>query len=189
MRIFIAGLLGAIAMFIWTSIAHVATPLATTGFSQIPNEASVLAPMQSAIGDHPGLYFYPWVDPKDPKMMEKSAALMKTNPSGLLIYRPPGPMPGMGPMLGMEFVKEFIQALIAAWIVSLVAVATYFGRVGVVTAIGVSGTLMTNASYWIWYGFPLNYTLAAFTIDIVGAFVAGLAIAWWLGRARVISAT
>jgi hypothetical protein len=86
-------------------------------------------------------------------------------------------------------VKEFIQTLIAAWIVSLVAVATYFGRVGVVTAIGISGTLMTNASYWIWYGFPANYTLAAFTVDIVGAFVAGLAIAWWLGRPRVISVT
>jgi preprotein translocase subunit SecD len=107
-----------------------------------------------------------------------------------MIYQPAGSRQGsMMPMLGMEFVKEFIQALIAAWIVSLVAVATYFGRVGVVTAIGVSGTLMTNASYHIWYGFPTDYTLAAFTVDIVGAFVAGLAIAWWLGRARVISAT
>jgi hypothetical protein len=184
MRIFIAGLLGAIAMFIWVSIAHVATPLATTGFKQIPNEAPVLAAIQSSITS-PGLYFFPWVDPKDPKMMEKSAALMKTNPSGLMVVRPAGgPMPSMVPMLGMEFVKEFIQALIAAWIVSLVAVATFFGRVGVVTAMGVSGTLMTNASYHIWYGFPLDYTLAAFTVDIVGFFVAGLAIAWWLGRAR-----
>jgi hypothetical protein len=190
MRIFIAGLLGAIAMFIWTSIAHVATPLATIGFKQIPNEASVLAPMQAAIGDHTGLYIYPWVDPKDPKMMDKSMALMKTNPSGIMIYQPAGSRNGsMAPMLTMEFVKEFIQALIAAWIVSLVAVATYFGRVGVVTAIGVSGTLMTNASYHIWYGFPLDYTLVAFTVDIVGAIVAGLAIAWWLGRARVISAS
>lgn len=184
MRILIAGLLGAIAMFIWTSVAHVATPLATMGFKQIPNEAPVLSAMQSSIGDHHGLYIYPWVDPKDPKMMEKRAALTKTGPYGLLIYHHPGAEPGMGPILAMEFVKELIQALIAAWIVSLVAVATYLGRVGVVTAIGVSGTLMTNFSYHIWYGFPLDYTLAAFTIDIVGAIVAGLAIAWWLGRSR-----
>jgi hypothetical protein len=190
MRILIAGLLGAIAMFVWTSIAHVATPLATAGFKPIPNEATVLSAMQSSLGNQHGLYIYPWVDPKDPKMMEKSMALMKTNPSGIMIYRPAGSRTGsMMPLLGMEFVKEFIQALIAAWIVSLVAVATYFGRVGVVTAIGVSGTLMTNASYHIWYGFPANYMMAAFTVDIVGAFVAGLAIAWWLGRARVISAT
>jgi hypothetical protein len=190
MRILIAGLLGAIAMFVWTSVAHVATPLATTGFKQIPNEAPVLAAMQSSIGDHAGLYFYPWVDPKDPKMMEKSQALGKINPSGILLYRPAGHAMSMTPkMLILEFAKEFIQALIAAWIVSLVAVATYFGRVGVVTAIGVSGTLMTNASYHIWYGFPTDYMLAQFITDIVGAFVAGLAIAWWLGRARVISAS
>jgi hypothetical protein len=190
MRILIAGLLGAIAMFVWTSVAHVATPLATIGFKQIPNEASVLAPMQAAIGDHTGLYIYPWVDPKDRKMMDKSMALMKTNPSGIMIYQPASSRNGgMGPMLTAEFVKELIQALIAAWIVSLVAVATYFGRVGVVTAIGVSGTLMTNASYHIWYGFPADYMLAQFITDIVGAFVAGLAIAWWLGRARVISAS
>ena len=39
MRILLAGLAGAVAMFIWTSIAHMATPLGTIGFSQIPNEA------------------------------------------------------------------------------------------------------------------------------------------------------
>src|ERR1700761_3548993 len=104
MRILIAGLLGAIAMFIWTSIAHVATPLATIGFKQIPNEAPVLSAMQSSIGDHTGLYIYPWVDPKDPKMMDKSMALMKTNPSGIMIYRPANSRNGgMGPMLAMEF--------------------------------------------------------------------------------------
>ena len=41
MRIFLAGLLGAIAMFVWTSIAHVATPLATIGISKIQNEPAV----------------------------------------------------------------------------------------------------------------------------------------------------
>jgi hypothetical protein len=185
MRIFIAGLLGAIAMFVWTSVAHMATPLATVGFKQIPNEAPVIAALQSSIGDHGGLYFYPWVDPKDPKMMEKHAALDKTEPSGVLIYHPAGHGTAMtAKTLILEFVKELIQALIAAWIVSLVAVATYFGRVGVVTAIGVSGTLMTNFSYHIWYGFPADYMLAQFATDIVGAFVAGLAIAWWLGRVR-----
>lgn len=182
-RILIAGFLGAIAMFVWTSIAHVALPLGQIGLSQMPNEAAVLSAMQSSNGDRDGLYFFPWVDPKDPQMMQKSAAAMKANPSGLLIYHPPGHgVSDMTVPLIEEFVKELAQALIAAFLVSMAAVATFFGRVAVVTLIGVSGTLMTNASYWIWYGFPLNYTLAAFVTDIVGAFVAGIAIAWWLGR-------
>ena len=33
-RIFFAGLLGGIAMFIWTSIAHMALPLGDTGVAR-----------------------------------------------------------------------------------------------------------------------------------------------------------
>jgi hypothetical protein len=184
-RILVAGILGAVAMFIWTSIAHVALPLGQIGFSKMPNEAAVLSAMQASNGGQDGLYFFPWVDPKDPQMMQKSAAAMKTNPSGLLLYHPPGHgVSDMAAPMIEEFVKELVQALIAAFLLSLAAIASYFGRVGFVTLIGIAGTLMTNGSYWIWYHFPTDYTLAAFVTDIVGAFVAGLAIAWWLERRR-----
>ena len=125
MRILIAGLLGAIAMFLWTFVAHMVTPLGSTGFSHMQGEAAVLDTMDKSIGDHPGLYFFPWVDQNDPKMMEKSAALEKIHPSGLLLYRPAGKgMEGMPPsMLITEFVKQFVEATIAAWIVSMSTVA------------------------------------------------------------------
>ena len=183
-RVLIAGLLGAIGMFVWVSVAHIALPLGHTGFSQLQGEPVALGAMKAATNDHDGLYFFPWVDPKDPKMMEKSAAAMKAGPSGLLLYHPAGH--GVSDMAGpliTEFAKELIQALIAAFLVSMIA-AAFFSRVIYVTLIGVSGTLMTNASYWIWYKFPTDYTVAAFITDIVGAFVAGLLIAWWLGRAK-----
>jgi hypothetical protein len=187
MRILIAGLLGAIAMFIWTSVAHTMTPLANMGFSQMPNEQPVLDTMHRSIGEHAALYFFPWVDPSDPKMMEKSAAATKANPSGLLLYRPPGAaFTDMTPLLIKEFLKELVQSLIAAFVVAGMA-AAFFNRVIAVTLIGVSAGIATNASYWIWYGFPLDYTLAQIVIEVVGAFVAGLAIAWWLGRGKAMA--
>ena len=183
MRVLIAGILGAVAMFVWSSFAHLATPLATTGFSQIPNEAPVLAVLQQSIGDKNGLYIFPWVDPKDPKMMEKSAALYKTNPNGILVYHPAGSTAGMeGWQLGAEFGKQFIQSLLAAWLLSMAAIAGYAMRVTFVSAVGLAAAITTNASYWIWYGFPLNYTLAYGFVDFFGYVVAGLAIAWWIGR-------
>jgi len=48
MRVVIAGILGGIAMFIWSTIAHVVTPLGQAGISQIPNEAPVIAAMRLA---------------------------------------------------------------------------------------------------------------------------------------------
>lgn len=48
MRVLIAGVLGAIAMFSWTSIAHVALPLGQTGFSHLSGEPAALGAMKAA---------------------------------------------------------------------------------------------------------------------------------------------
>jgi hypothetical protein len=80
MRILIAGILGAIAMFVWMSIAHLATPLATIGFSRIHHEDQLMSAMRSAVDDGQGLYFYPWMDPKDPNAMKAQEEKLKTQP-------------------------------------------------------------------------------------------------------------
>jgi hypothetical protein len=190
MRVLIAGLLGGIAMYIWSTIAHVALPLGQVGFSQMPNEAAVLSAAQASNGAKDGLYFFPWVDPKDPQMMQKMDAAMKANPSGLLLYHAPGHgVTDMAALMIIEFLKEVLQALIAAFLVSLAVVNTYWGRVGFVTLIGVVAAVTTNVSYWVWYGFPADFSLAAMFIELVDYIAAGLAIAWWLGRKSTRTAT
>jgi hypothetical protein len=184
MRILIAGLLGAIAMFVWTSFAHMATPLDSAGISQMANESVVLSAMQKGVGDKSGFYFFPWVSPADPKAMEKEAALMKTNPSGFLIYHPPGASTDMTPMMIEEFAKELAQSLIAALLLSMTMIAGFFRRTLFVTLIGAFAVLGTDVSYMIWYGFPLTYTLAVMTVELVGALAAGLAIAGWFARRK-----
>ena len=42
-RIVLAGVLGGIAMFIWTSLAHMVLPIGQTNVREIPNESAVLA--------------------------------------------------------------------------------------------------------------------------------------------------
>ena len=59
MRILLAGILGGIIMFVWTSIAHMALPLGEAGINEIPNESVVLSAMQSSIGEKTGLYVFP----------------------------------------------------------------------------------------------------------------------------------
>lgn len=176
MRILIAGILGGIAMFVWMSIAHLATPLASIGFSQIPNESAVTSTLQNSIGAKQGLYFYPWMDPHDPNAMKLQEEKLKTQPSGLLMYNPAGG--GMKPSLMIaEFVKEAATALIAAFLLAQAMLAGYFARVGFVSLIGLAAALTTNVSYAIWYGFPASYTLAYGFTDFFGYVVAGLVIA------------
>ncbi|HEY3638469.1 MAG TPA: hypothetical protein VGK90_09995 [Rhizomicrobium sp.] len=188
MKILLAGILGGIVMFIWTSVAHMALPLGHIGFSGIPDEAPVLASMQKAIGGQTGLYFFPWVDPRQSNAMAEETAKLKTNPSGLLIYRPPGGGGMTGAMLITEFLKEVVVSLIAAFLLARTILVAYPARAGFVALVGLAATLTTNMSYWNWYGFPTDYTLAAMITEFVGYLVAGLAKAAILPRSRTFGA-
>src|SRR5260221_6395170 len=124
--------------------------------------------MQGAMADKRGLYFSPWIDPADPNAEKNYQEKARANPSGLILYHPAGASDGMTPVqLIEEFSKELVQTLIAAFLSSLTALGAYLARVGFVTLIGVSAGIATNFSYLIWYRFPLDYTLAYASIEVI----------------------
>jgi hypothetical protein len=184
LRIGVAGVLGAVAMFIWTAIAHMATPLGFTGFSQLSNEGPTLSAIHASAGDKPGLYIYPWADPASMNSKQGRAAYAaktQSGPSGLLLYHPPGVDPGMTTgMLVEEFIKQLVVCLIAAFLLAEAKLAKLWERAGFVAAIGAVASLETNASYRIWYLFPGDYTAAQITTSFISYVIAGFAIGWWL---------
>jgi hypothetical protein len=182
MRIVIAGIVGGIAMFVWTSIAHIGLPLGQIGFSQIPSEKPVLSAMQHSIGSRSGLFFFPWTDMKSSDAMAQVEAKLKVNPSGLLVYHPPGAGGMTAQMLIVEFVKEVVVSMIAAFLLAQAVLTRYAARVGFVALVGLAAGLTTNVSYWNWYGFPTDYTATYAAIDIIAYVAAGLAIAAILKR-------
>ncbi len=181
MRILIAGVLGGIAMFIWASVAHVATPLARMGLKAVPNEAAVSAAMHRNLGDRPGLYFIPFAADADQKTMAQQEARLKVEPSALVAYQPPGANQ-FGRQLGVEFTLELIESLLTAAL--LAAAAGFAPRLAMAVMIGAVAALATNFSYWNWYGFSLEYTLANAFTELMKFVVAGLAIALVLGWRR-----
>ena len=64
-RTLMTGILGGIAMFIWTSIAHMFTPLGETGVRELPNEAAVLSAL-SPISGKTGASIFTRVRAPDP---------------------------------------------------------------------------------------------------------------------------
>jgi hypothetical protein len=175
-RVIIAGILGGVAMFVCVSIAHLSL-VAQIGFSQMANDGPALSALQSATANKPGLYIFPTVDMTSKDAMAKADAARKVKPFGILVYQPPG-APGMTPkLLVTEFLTEIAEDLIAALFLSLTAIASYGGRVGFVSLVGVVSAIATNVSYWNWYAFPASYTLANMGIEIVGFLTSGLVIA------------
>jgi hypothetical protein len=183
-QILLAGVLGAIAMFLWSSLAHVVLPLAKTGIQEIPNEQPVLSALQTSLGATPGLYFFPGMGlGPDATRQQENAAMQQydqklaTNPSGLLIYHPPGAKALTPGHLVTEFITEFIEALLVVFLLAQTRLATFASRVGFVTLAGIMAAITTNLPYWNWYGFPTNYTIAYMTIEIVGYVVIGIVAA------------
>lgn len=184
-RTLLAGLLGAIAMFIWSAVAHTALPLGELGVQTLTDEPAVLAAMQAGTGDKDGMYMFPGASggagDHSAKAMEETVAKTRTGPSGTLIYHPAGRATDMGPYLIVEFALELVQSLVIALVVAGAGAATFGGRVTVAALIGVAVSIASNGSYWNWYGFPTSYTLGAVTAQFVGYVLAGLVIALVLG--------
>ena len=184
-RILLATLLGGIAMFIWTSIAHMALPLGEAGLGEIPNESAVLAAMQSSIGDQPGLYLFPGsglganaTRAERNEAMKHMGERLARHPSGLLMYFPTGSRPlMMVRWLSVEFVTELLEAFLVIFLLSRTRLTSFGGRAGFVTLAGILAALATNVSYWNWYGFPAVYTASYMFIQVVGFICIGVVAA------------
>jgi hypothetical protein len=177
-----AALLGGIAMFLWSYIAHDLLPLGRIGVAEIPNEAAVLGTMQNNIREGEGLYIFPGFGLGPGATREQEQESMKhmneklaSNPSGILVYHPAGARPiKMGQFLSVEFITEFIEALLAVLLLSRTSLTSYGARVGFIVVVGAIAAISTDVPYWNWYGFPGNYTLSQILMKIVGFLLVGL---------------
>ena len=184
MKLLLAALLGALAMFTWEFVAHMFTPLGEAGIRYLPKPEVVSSSLQSAIGDRAGMYMFPTGgltddSPKEEKTkgMERMMEEMKTKPSGLLIYKPAGTEFNFGKCLAVQFLTDFVKAFLAAWLLMQTGLITFGSRVGFVVVAGVLAAIATNIPHWNWYAFNGTFTMSTIFMEIAGFLLAGLAIA------------
>jgi len=188
MKILIAGILGGIAMFIWSFVAHDLLPLGEIGMREFTDEAPVLDALKTNLGDAGGLYHFPGhkAGPNATRQ-EKNDAMRRamekaaSGPSGMLIYHPTREF-SFGKLLGVEFVTELLEAILVVFLLTQTKIDTFGGRVGFVLVAGILAALATNVSYWNWYGFPDVYTASYMFIQIIGFLCVGIVAALVLGK-------
>ena len=183
-RIFLAGLLGGIAMFGWAYLAYTALPVGNIGLRRMPNEIALLETLQKEIAENSGVYVFPGLRlPSNPpdgktKTLDDLDQTVARYPSGLLIYNAAGSRPiKMFRWLSVDFLIELAEVALAVFLLSQTRLTTFVARVRFVLLIGIVAAIATNLSNWNWYGFPLDYTLACICIQAVGFLCAGLVAA------------
>ena len=181
-RKLLAGILGGIAFFAWSSLAHTVLPLGEAGVKEVPNEQALVALMKASIPDR-GLYLFPGAGlPPDASREQKGDAMrasfqkIATSPSGLLMYHPARPV-SFPRLLLTELGTNIVQLLLAVFLLSQASLTSFAARWWFVTTAGILAAISTNISYWNWYGFPTNYTLAYTFTVFMGFVFAGLVAA------------
>lgn len=186
MRIGIAALLGAIVIFIWQFAAHMILPIGQMGFRLPTSEDAVLHAVAAEL-PQPGIYILPSLDPakmSDEVALKAWGQKSAVNPYAFVVVNASDPnvaSNGMGRQLGTQFVSNFIGALLAAWLLAATA-WSFAGRVIGAAVIGLFGWLANIVPHWTWYRFPPDYMIGTGIDQVVGWLLAGVAIAWWLGR-------
>jgi len=170
-RILLGGILGGLGLFVWGGLSHMVIGLGEVGIQNI--QRPVYDSMKTAVSRQ-GFYFFPESDGKGNIKEE-----FKGGPTGILIYRLNGAGAPMTGQLMNETILNIVQALLAAYLLSLAAtkLTRYPQRVGFVFVLGILSAIATNIEYWNWYGFPSSYTIGAIVDKLIGFMVVGLVVA------------
>jgi hypothetical protein len=185
-KVLIGALVAGVVVFFWGAIAHMALPIGTMGVRPIPGEDKVIAAIKDTIRE-PGFYFIPGRDMSKPQSKSEAegyAAKVRQGPSGVMVIHPEGSESMSPGQLLTELGSSVVAALVAALVLTQVR-SGYFGRVLVVTAMGLFGFLSILVSYWNWYGFPTDFTIGAVLDEVIGWFLAGLVLAAIIRPAKI----
>lgn len=181
-RILLAGILGGVVVFVCGAVEHMVFGWGGRTFSQLPSDTAAMDFAKSQ-DLKAGLYGFPQKPATVPKDQEEKIfnelnERYKQGPNGFLVIGPTGE-DMMGPFqLGGEAATNIVAALIAAFIVSLLAPATPFPiRWFVVLLMGAMAWFSLSASYAIWYRFPWPFILDELYCALFEWGVAGLVIA------------
>ncbi|MEI7038215.1 hypothetical protein [Fulvimonas yonginensis] len=185
MRILIAALIGGIVMFVWGAVAHMALGLGNPGIHPPAHEDMVLSSLHEGLGTEPGVYILPWLGPDamhDEAAVRAYGAKAGASPYAWVVYLPQGEdMTHMGRPLGTQWLSDTLAALVLAVLMCVPGLG-FRRRLLLAGAMAVFAWLSTMVPYWNWYRFPASFTVAAGAEQLVGWLLAGMAMAWWIGR-------
>jgi hypothetical protein len=177
-KIFTAGLVGGVILFVWGFLAWVILPFHTGAIRTFANEEAVVATM-SAGSPAKGVYMFPAQPPKS-QVAENEAWVkkMEKGPTGIVVFDPGGMSPMMPLQMVVGFINGVLSAMLAAWFLSRSTAAnrSYFARVAFCGALGIFISLTAHIVNWNWMNYPFNYTSGLVADTVIGWTLVGLGI-------------
>lgn len=175
----IGVLLGALTLFIYSAVSWMVLPWNAANIKGLPQEQLISDTIKTVV-DAPGVYMFPSGKTPDGKMGDQKEweAKYQKGPIGFLVFSPTGCVP-MGPS---NFIYGFLSdVLIAGFALYLLSLGrerlnTVAKRTKVVVGLGIFTWLVAHVPYWIWFHFPLTYTLTILLDTSIAFLLLGLVL-------------
>jgi hypothetical protein len=186
-RIFIGGIVGGIAMFLWGFVAHMVLQVGVDAFKPLDpvREAAAMVALKTAFPES-GLYYLPYMkqeDMSDEAKMKDYESRHEAGPIALVLIERDGAAMMPPSMLVKEFISNVLAALIVACMAGMMTGA-YLKRAFAVAGFGAVGWLSISASDMIWYRFPVETFIGEGIEQIAGWLIVGFVIAKLVPAAR-----
>ena len=177
-KFFLASLVGAIIMYVWSFLAWVVLPVHDTSFIYTPAQDAIL----KALSDNnleTGIYAMPSAPTKEER--EKVHKENAGKPAAAIFYEKE--MPGMGAAMHIwGFVFNFIMIFAACMLLAKNMAGSFFSRWWMVMMVAVVIIFGVHLMNWNWMHYSWNYTRDYILDTAVGWGLCGLWLAWYMGK-------
>ena len=180
-KIIIAGLAGAVTLFIWSSVSHMMLGWHESYTLRFNDEEAVTAILKKECPE-PGIYLLPNPVMEGLSSEEADAAMqaaMKQTETGVSFFGAVGIKSGhpMGKNLAFQFLGSLCCSLIIALLLCCQGQKTLFQRILFVELVALFAFVGFLVPLWIWYGFSGTYIVVNFFDTLIGWGLAGAMVA------------
>jgi hypothetical protein len=174
--VLLAALVAAVAVFVVSSIIHMALPIHKSDMKGLPQEDAVLEALRKA-GVSAGEYMFPWCSSMQEMGSEAMKQKWERGPTGTVIVRPAGGL-AMGRSLGQWFVLCLVTSFFVAYALSLVLAPGAQNVFRVASSVAFLGYGFGSASNSVWKSVPWSTTFKFCFDALLYALATGAAFAW-----------
>lgn len=192
-KILLGSFLTAAAVFAWEALSWTVLAWHENGYRAFRNEEAVADVIKANVTSGHGIYRLPSMgEPPAVATAEEKKAFMKqqkdameTGPYLHAIIRPGRAEISMGTNLVLSFIRSFVCALLAATLLSQIALF-YPARIAFVAAMGLFAGLTADLPLWIWFENPGRDTMVNIADHLIAWIIGGSVLGLFVGRYPVL---
>lgn len=175
------AIVGGILLFTWSVVSWVVLNWHFDSIKALPDQDGAMAWIASSVQE-PGVYLMPMnfsalsIDALTPEQL--SAPLNSNSPAMFAAVAPSGSGMSVINAVLLALAAHVVAAFFVTAIILINTASGFWSRFSQVLLFAIAASVTIHVPHFIWFNFPLTYTLIAMIDSLIGWLFAGIVIAY-----------